>query len=62
MRNNQNALLYNQMRANPEQYPRAVLEGSVKCLKYPLNSSEIFEKFNDDIYGLQGSFRKLEID
>jgi len=62
MKNHQNALIYNQMRANPDHYPRAVLEGSVKSLKYALNSTEIFEKFNDDIYGLQGSFRKLEID
>ncbi|KAG5670107.1 hypothetical protein PVAND_000390 [Polypedilum vanderplanki] len=57
------SMLLNQTRVNVDKYPKAVLEGSVKSLKYLLNSSEIYEKFkNQDIYGLQGSFRKLEID
>jgi hypothetical protein len=56
-------MLLTETRVNTNMYPKAVLEGSVKSLKYLLNSSEIHEKFkNHDIYGLQGSFRKLEID
>lgn len=62
LKSRDNHLLFNQMKVNVEKYPRAVLEGSVKSLKYNLNSTEIYEKFNDDFYGMQGSFRKLEID
>lgn len=54
---------YQEMTVNPECYPKAVLEGSVKSLKYLLNSPELYEKMKkQEIYGLQGSFRKLEID
>lgn len=58
---------YNDMRIHTEMYPKHVLDGSVKSLKYSLASSEI-DNINNiklDIYGangLQGSFRKLEID
>lgn len=58
-------MLYNDTRINEKMYPKAVLEGSVKSLKYLLNSSELYEKLkNQNILndGLQGSFRKLEID
>ena len=57
---------YSKMKLNLESYPKPVLEGSVKSLKYLLNSPELYEKFkSQDIYGfqgIQGSFRKLEID
>lgn len=58
-------LLYNSTRVNEEMYPKQVLEGSVKSLKYLLNSSELHERLNKQeiLYnGIQGSFRKLEID
>lgn len=56
-------LRYNEMTVNLESYPKAVLDGSVKSLKYLLNSPELYEKMKkQDIYGVQGSFRKLEID
>lgn len=57
---------YKEMRVNAELYPPAVFEGSLEVLKIPLNSTDLFEKANrcsnDSIYGMQGSFRKLEID
>lgn len=58
---------YNDMRVHTDMYPKQALDGSVKSLKYSLASSDI-DKINIsklDIYGgngLQGSFRKLEID
>jgi len=55
---------YNDMKVKLESYPQPVLDGSVKSLKYLLNSPELYEKLkkHQDIYGMQGSFRKLEID
>lgn len=55
------------VRVNVDMYPKQVLDGSLKSLKYPLSSPELYEKFKSqpDIYGVQGvqgSFRKLEID
>lgn len=54
------------MRIHTEMYPKHVLDGSVKSLKYSLASSDIDNiNIKLDIYGangLQGSFRKLEID
>jgi hypothetical protein len=58
-------MLYNDTRVNEKMYPQAVLEGQVKSLQYLLNSPELYEKLkNQDLLydGLQGSFRKLEID
>lgn len=62
-------LKYTAMRVKLESYPKQVLDGSVKSLKYCLNSPELYEKLKSqnarDIYGVQGvqgSFRKLEID
>lgn len=59
--------LCGEVRVNVEMYPKQVLEGSLKSLKYLLNSPELYEKFKNqqDGYGaqgVQGSFRKLEID
>lgn len=56
-------LRYKDMKVRVDAYPKPVLEGSVKSLKYLLNSPELYEKLNKrDIYGMQGSFRRLEID
>lgn len=60
-------LRYNEMKVNLEMYPKPVTEGSVKSLKYLLNSPNLKEKMQSyqDIHGLQsvqGSFRRLEID
>lgn len=56
-------LKYKDMKVRAEMYPPQVLEGSVKTLKYLLNSPDLNEKnVNDSMHGIQGSFRKLEID
>lgn len=54
---------FNDIKVRLDAYPKQVLEGSVKSLKYLLNAPELYEKLkNQDIYSVQGSFRKLEID
>lgn len=56
-------LRYTEMKVNSEMYSPEALEGSAKSLKYPLNVTEISEKkCHDSVHGMQGSFRKLEID
>jgi hypothetical protein len=54
------------MKVDESKYPKACFDGSVEMLKVPLNSPDLFEKArtccDDTIYGIQGSFRKLEID
>ena len=56
-------LKYKDMKVRAEMYPPQVLEGSIKTLKYLLNSPDLNEKnTNDSMHGIQGSFRKLEID
>jgi hypothetical protein len=59
-------LKYNEMKVNENLYPKACFDGSIEMLKVPLSSPDLFEKAihcsNDSIYGVQGSFRKLEID
>lgn len=56
-------LRYTEMKVNSEMYSPQALEGSVKSLKYPLNLTELSEKkCHDSVHGMQGSFRKLEID
>lgn len=57
---------YQKMHVKKEMYPPACFEGSLDMLKIPLNSPDLFEKArscsNDAVYGIHGSFRKLEID
>lgn len=57
---------YLNMKVDANLYPKACLEGSIEMLKIPLSSPDLFEKAsrcNDEsIFGVQGSFRKLEID
>lgn len=57
-------LKYKDMKIHTEFYPKNVLEGSVKALKIPLTSPQHYEKkyMSESIYGIEGSFRKLEID
>lgn len=56
-------LKYNEMKVNSEMYSPQALAGSVSSLKYLLNATEVSEiKCHDSVYGMQGSFRKLEID
>lgn len=59
-------MIPDEMTVRKEMYPKQVLEGSVKSLKVLLNSPDMLEKFKcKDVYGIQGmqgSFRKLEID
>ena len=54
-------LSHDKMLVNLELYSAKAREGAVGALKTPLNCSEKEEK-NSQIYGLQGSFRKLEVD
>jgi hypothetical protein len=57
---------YEEMRCNEHMYPKACFDGSMEMLKVPLNSPDLFDTAdrcsNETIYGVQGSFRKLEID
>lgn len=56
-------MLINNTQVHLDKYPSPVIHGSVKSLKYLLNSPDLYDKLKDqDLYGLQGSFRKLEID
>jgi hypothetical protein len=54
------------MQVNQKLYPQQVLKCVVSALKINLNSSNLFEEASncseEDLSGLQGSFRKLEID
>jgi hypothetical protein len=57
---------YNEMKVNHNLYPQPVLKCVVDTLKISLNASDLFEQANscndEDLSGIQGSFRKLEID
>lgn len=59
-------LNYNNMKINQKLYPQPVLKCMVSTLKIPLNSADLFDQASncndEDLSGLQGSFRKLEID
>lgn len=59
-------LSYSNMKVNRKLYPTPVLNCVVDTLKIPLNSSDLFEKtsncVDEELTGIQGSFRKLEID
>jgi hypothetical protein len=54
------------MKVNRSLYPAPVMNCVVDALKIPLNSQDLFEKTSncrdEELSGLQGSFRKLEID
>jgi hypothetical protein len=54
------------MKVNQKLYPQPVLKCVVSTLKIPLNSADLFDQANncndEELSGLQGSFRKLEID
>lgn len=54
------------MKVNQKLYPQPVLKCVVSTLKVPLNSDDLFNQTNncadEELSGLQGSFRKLEID
>jgi hypothetical protein len=55
-------LSHDQMSVKVELYPQAIREGSVRSLKTTIeNWNESFDK-SRELYGVQGSFRKLEID
>lgn len=55
---------YKDMDINENMYPKACMEGSLEMLKVPFNSENLFEEAKrcEPFYGVQGSFRKLEID
>lgn len=58
-------LSHDKMNVRFELYPEAVLQGSTRSLKIPLDSpNEAFEEKKDmfGMSGVPGSFRKLEID
>lgn len=66
MKNRDVQTTYGKMCVAEEMYPKAVFEGSLEMLKIPLSSPDLFERVsrcsNESIFGVQGSFRKLEID
>lgn len=66
MNNRETSLKYPTMRVVEKVYPAACFEGSVEMLKIPLSSPELLEKANrcteEMATGVQGCFRKLEID
>ncbi|CRK89975.1 CLUMA_CG003703, isoform A [Clunio marinus] len=59
-------LNYSNMKVNRNLYPKPIVDCVVGTLKIPLNSSDLFEKTSnctdEELTGIQGSFRKLEID
>lgn len=68
LKNRDISMKYPEMRVVEKMYPKACFEGSVEMLDIPLSSPDLFEKANHfnsletNAYGVQGSFRKLEID
>lgn len=63
MKKRETTMKYIEMRVNKSMYPPEVFEESVDVLKIPLSSSELFQKVKSNgIFGIHGSFRKLEID
>lgn len=50
---------HDKMSCNLDMYSERAREGAISALRYPLNSPE---KEPNSYYGLQGSFRKLEVD
>lgn len=50
------------MAINTELYPQAILEGSLHTLTATIDSIIDSKDIDNELYGLQGSFRKLEID
>lgn len=54
------------MKVNRSMYPTPVINCVVDTLKIPLSSKDLFERtsscVDEDLTGIQGSFRKLEID
>lgn len=59
-------LNYSNMKVNHKLYPAPVLNCVVDTLKVPLSSKDLFERtsncVDEEMMGVQGSFRKLEID
>ena len=59
-------LNYSNMKVNRKFYPAPILNCVVDALKIPLSSKDLFEKasncVDEELSGMQGSFRKLEID
>lgn len=57
---------YFDMHVNEHMYPKACFDGSVGMLKVDFGSDNLFKEAeqcgSDAIFGVQGSFRRLEID
>lgn len=49
------------MHVNADMYPPMLLKGSVRAVKIPIES-QLSKPIIDSMSGMQGSFRKLEID
>ena len=49
------------MHVNAEMYPSSLLNGSVRAVKNPIEA-QLNKPQKDSMSGIQGSFRKLEID
>lgn len=55
-------LSHDDMKVKLDLYPQAIREGSVRSLKKTIDTFADSIDIKKDSYGLQGSFRKLEID
>lgn len=55
-------LSHDEMLVKLELYPQPIREGSVRSLKKTIDTFADIIDMKKDSYGLQGSFRKLEID
>lgn len=55
-------LSHDQMQVKLELYPQSVREGSVRSLKHNIDSFCDALDLKQETYGVNGSFRKLEID
>lgn len=55
-------LSHDQMSVQLDLYPRSVRDGSVRSLRKTIDTIEETFDLKEEIHGVQGSFRKLEID
>ena len=55
-------LTNDEMELKLDLYPRAIREGSTRALKSNIDTFEDWSGMKKECYGVQGSFRKLEID
>ena len=50
------------MKVNLEMYPEGVREGRIRAVRQPIDDQLNSKNMSNELNGMQGSFRKLEID